>query len=445
MTRRDPAPTTRRTFIKQGSATLAGASLLSASVFAGSRQQPLRVALVGCGGRGAGAASQALSTREDVKLVAMADAFSDRLEGTHAELTKRHADRMDVPPERRYVGFDAFEKAMTDDVEVVILATPPGFRPLHFEHAVSLGKHVFMEKPVAVDAPGVRRVLQAAVDARAKNLKVGVGLQRHHSARYQETVKRIQDGEIGDPLLLRCYWNGGGVWTRARKPGMTEMEYQMRNWYYFNWLCGDHIVEQHIHNLDVGCWVKDMYPVEANGMGGGEERMSGDDTKSQIFDHTFVEYTFPDGTKMYSQGRHLRGGWGQINEFAHGSKGTSRIGHSIMPFGKDIIRMRGKGGGHQQEQHDLVEALVAGKIYNEGDYGAMSTFTAIPGREACYSGKKLNAKELLEEGRDYCPGIDKYTMDTNPPAMPDAEGHYPVAVPGEYDAKPNKKPKKSKK
>jgi len=439
--------TTRRTFLGQSSTTLSAAALAGAvantAYAAGSDQ--IKVALIGCGGRGTGAVGQIMNTKGNTRLVALADAIPAKMEGCLRRLTEKHGRKVDVPPERVFSGLQGYKAAIDADVDLVVIATPPGFKPQQFEYAVNKGRHVFMEKPVASDAPGVRRVLAAAEESKRKKLLVAVGLQRRHEPRYIETIKRLQDGAIGDILLQRVYWNGGGIGYRRRQKAQTEMAFQVNNWYHFMWASGDQICEQHIHNLDVGCWVTGMYPVEANGMGGREMRLGGDRTKSQIFDHTFVEYTFEDGTKMYSQGRHLRGGWGQINEFAHGSKGTSRIGHSIMPFGKDIIRMRGKGGGHQQEQHDLVEALVAGKIYNEGDYGAMSTFTAIPGREACYSGKKLNAKELLEEGRDYCPGIDKYTMDTNPPAMPDAEGHYPVAVPGEYDAKPNKKPKKSKK
>ncbi|MED6335396.1 MAG: Gfo/Idh/MocA family oxidoreductase, partial [Planctomycetota bacterium] len=229
-----PTPSTRRTFLKQGSAAaLLGSALLTdaARARAGARgDDTLRVALIGCGGRGRGAANQALSTAGPVKLVAMADAFEDQLESAHAVISKHAGDRVDVPPERRFVGFDAYEKAIACDVDVVILATPPGFRPIHFEHAVAEGKHVFMEKPVAVDAPGIRRVLAAAAVAKEKNLKVGVGLQRHHSAKYNETVQRIRDGAIGELVLLRCYWNSGGVWVRPRKEGQSEMEYQMRNW-----------------------------------------------------------------------------------------------------------------------------------------------------------------------------------------------------------------------
>jgi predicted dehydrogenase len=422
----------RRTFVKSSAAAGAALYIPQHAIYSGGRDE-IKVAVIGCGGRGSGAANQILNTKGTTKLVAVADAFPEKARGRLDNIAKRHGAKVDVPEDRLFGGLDGYKKAIDSDVDVVVIATPPAFKPQQFEYAIKQGKHVFMEKPVASDAPGVRRVLAANKVAKAKNLMVGIGLQRRHEERYKNCVKALQDGAIGDINLLRVYWNGGGIWYRNRTPQMTEMGFQVNNWYHFTWASGDQICEQHIHNIDVGCWVKGMFPVEANGMGGRGQRMGGDARKSQIFDHTMVEFTFEDGTKMISQGRHLRGGWNQIAEYAHGSKGTSRIGHSISPFGKNRIRMKGKGGGHQQEQHDLIESLMAGNIYNEGDYGAMSTFTAILGREACYSGKSLKAKDLLARGRDYCPGIDKYTMETNPPAMPDANGFYPVAEPGKYN------------
>ena len=317
----------------------------------------------------------------------------------------------------------------------MIIAPPPGFKPQQFEAAVKAGKHIFMEKPVASDAVGIRRVLASVEESKKKNLMVGIGLQRRHEAQYLETVGRIQDGAIGDVVATRVYWNGGGIWYRNRTPEQTEMGFQCNNWYHFNWLSGDQICEQHIHNLDVGCWVKGEYPVKCNGMGGRGLRMDGDATKSQIFDHTFCEYTFSDGSKMFSQGRHLAGGWGQVAEFAHGTKGTANVsGSSISGEGGDwTFDKKKRQQGHQQEQNDLIAALGRGEIYNEGEYGAMSTFTAILGREACYSGKELMWDELLENGRELAPGIDDYTMDTTPPASPGPDGKYPVPVPGKYN------------
>ena len=338
-----------------------------------------------------------------------------------------------MPDERIFTGLDAYRHAIDVDCDLVVIATPPGFKPQQFEYAVSKGRHVFMEKPVATDAPGVRRVLTSVEESKKKNLLVAVGLQRRHEPRYIETVQRLHDGAVGDIICQRVYWNGGGIWYRDRQPGATEMEFQCDNWYHFNWICGDQIVEQHIHNIDVGCWVKGQYPVECNGMGGGEQRMGGDRTKSQIFDHTFCEYTFADGTKMFSQGRHLSGAWSHVGEAVHGSKGTADPNGSITSADGDW-RFRGHSpGGHQQEQHDLIEAIMAGNIYNEGEYGAKSTFAAILGREACYSGKIIKWDELLARGRELAPGIDDYTMDTDPPAMPGPDRKYPVPTPGRYD------------
>ena len=332
-------------------------------------------------------------------------------------------------------GFDAYKNAIdsVDDLDLVIIATPPGFKPQQFEYAVNQGKHIFMEKPVASDAPGVRRVLDSVAESKKKNLMVGIGLQRRHENQYKETIARIHDGAIGDIICQRVYWNGGGIWYRNRTADQTEMGFQTNNWYHFNWLSGDQICEQHIHNLDVGCWVKGEYPVECNGMGGRGMRMDGDATKSQIFDHTFCEYTFADGTKMFSQGRHLKGAWNNVGEAVHGSKGTSDPSGTIEGENPFQFDKKNRQQGHQQEQHDLIAALMRGEIYNEGEYGAHSTFTAILGREACYSGKILKWDDLLENGRDLCPGIDEYTMDSDPPTMPGEDGKYPVPVPGKYN------------
>jgi len=262
-------PVTRRNFLQTTSlaagALATGLSIERTAHAAG--DDLLKIALIGCGGRGSGAASQALSTKGNIKLIAMADAFRDRLESSHNELKKSAGDRVDVPEENKFIGFDAYKKAIAL-ADVVILATPPGFRPIHFEEAVKQGKHIFMEKPVAIDGAGVKQVLAAAEEAKKKNLKVGVGLQRHHQIGYIETIKRLHDGAIGDILAARCYWNDGGVWVKERQPNQTEMEYQMRNWYYFVWIGGDHIVEQHIHNLDVINWVKNDFPIRCHGIGG---------------------------------------------------------------------------------------------------------------------------------------------------------------------------------
>src|ERR1043165_976490 len=283
---KNAAAVNRRSFLQTTSTVVGGAlvgalSIERAAHAAGSDE--IKIALIGCGGRGSGAANQALSTEGKIKLIAMADAFPDRLNSSLNELKKAKAEKVDVPDEHKFIGFDAYKKAI-ELADVVILATPPGFRPMQFEEAVRAGKNVFTEKPVASDAAGVRKFLAAAEEAKKKNLKVGVGLQRHHQAGYIETMKRLHDGAIGDIVSMRCYWNGSRPWQKKRadlekqygRP-LTEMEYQMRNWYYFVWTCGDHIDEQHIHNLDVINWVKKGPPVKARGMGGREITNGPDD------------------------------------------------------------------------------------------------------------------------------------------------------------------------
>lgn len=424
----------RRSFIKTASATAAGiaaASQIARTAHAQGSDE-IRFVLVGCGGRGTGAADQIMDAKGKTKLVAVADAFGRNAKNSLDNLSRKHKDKVDVSEEKVFTGLDAYKRAIDVDCDLVVIATPPGYKPQQFEYAVNKGKHVFMEKPVASDAAGVRRVLKSVEESKKKNLMVAIGLQRRHEPSYMETIKRIHDGAIGDVLCTRVYWNGGGIWHRGRQDGQTEMAYQTNNWYHFNWLSGDQICEQHIHNLDVGCWLKGSYPVECNGMGGGEMRMGGDRRLSQIFDHTFCEYTFADGTKMYSQGRHLEGGWNNVSEFAHGTKGTSDPSGWIK--GENAWEYKGpRPNGHAQEQLDLVAALQAGEIYNEGEYGAKSTFCAILGREACYSGKVLKWDELLAKGKDICPGIDEYTMDSTPPTMPNEEGYYPVPIPGKYN------------
>jgi predicted dehydrogenase len=358
----------------------------------------------------------------------MADAFKDRLEGALNNIKQAQGAKVDVPAERQFVGFDGYKQAMAL-ADVVILATPPGFRPFHFEEAVKQGKHVFMEKPVATDGPGVRRVLAAAAEAKAKNLKVGVGLQRHHQPGYIETLKRIHDGAIGDITSLRVYWNDGGVWVNPRKPGQTEMEHQMRNWYYFNWLCGDHICEQHIHNLDVGNWIKNAYPVRCHGMGGRQVRTAKE--YGEIFDHHAVEYEYADGSRMYSQCRHIRGAWSSVSEHCVGTKGHADVsGHQIRVTGADAWRFRGTKAvdPYQQEHDDLFAAIRSNTEFNEAFNGAKSSLTAIMGRMATYGGKMVEWDAALNSNITLSP--DAFTWDAAMKSLPDAEGFYPIAVPG---------------
>jgi predicted dehydrogenase len=399
----------------------------------------IKIGLVGCGGRGTGAAAQALNTQAKsgpVKLIAMADVFEDNVEKRYKALLGNYGKQMDVPQERRFHGFDAYKKLMETDCDLVILATAPGFRPLHFEAAVKADKHIFMEKPVATDPEGVRKVVAANQQAKQKNLLVQVGLQRRHEERYQETIGRLQDGAIGDINFMRAYWNGGGVWVRSRADlskaynrKLTEMEYQMRNWYYFNWLCGDHICEQHIHNLDVINWLKQGFPVKASGIGGRQARRGID--HGEIYDHHMVEYHYADGSVLLSQCRHIRGCTNNVSEHAHGSHGYSNISTaSISRYdGKKWSYGRGGGGGHQQEHYDLFADLRDGRRPNEADYGAASTLTAIMGRLCTYSGKELTWDQVLHSKVSL--GVKDFeSMDDTPPVLPDMDGRYKVTMPG---------------
>ena len=434
--------TTRREFIKSSSLVVAGGALagslgIARTAHAGA-DETIKVALIGCGGRGSGAITDCLDAKPNVKLIAMADLFEDRLNDAYRRLTVRgsHKDRIDVPADRRFSGFDAYQKAIDAGADLVILATPPGFRPIHFEAAVKAGKHVFMEKPVATDAAGVRRVLAAAEESKKKNLGVGVGLQRRHEKRYLETMKRLKDGAIGDIIAMRVYWNGTTPWKHGRaqleaKHGtLTEMAYQCRNWYYFTWICGDHIVEQHIHNMDVGNWLKDAHPVRANGMGGCEVRKEKD--TGETFDHHYVEFTYADGSKMYSQCRHIPNCYSPVEEHAHGTKGQVNIsGGTIEPTGGErwrYGRSRNDANPYKQEHVDLLESIASGKPYNEAEYGATSTMTAILGRMCTYSGQELTWNDALNSSISIMP--KEYSFDATPPVLPDKDGNYARAIPG---------------
>ncbi|MEP3477973.1 MAG: Gfo/Idh/MocA family oxidoreductase [Fuerstiella sp.] len=432
----------RRDFLKTSTTAAAGASLVSSlsAVQAAhtSYDETVRLGMIGCGGRCTGAAGQAMNTEGPTKLVAMCDAFDDRLQGSLKTLQRKHKDKVDVPKERQFVGFDGYKALLDTDIDLVLIATPPGFRPIHFEAAVNAGKHVFAEKPVAVDPAGIRRFLGAVQKSKEKDLLVQIGLQRRHEPAYIETIKRLQDGAIGDIVAARAYWNGGGVWTRNRQPGQTEMEYQMRNWYYFNWLCGDHIVEQHIHNLDVINWLMGGAPVKAQGQGGRQVRTGKEN--GEIFDHHFVEFTYGDtpfgnGVTMQSQCRHIKKCWNKVDEFAHGSNGSCHIGKGIL-FDKNGNETwsYGKGGrgGHQEEHHDLFRDFRAGKRPNEGEYGAMSTMTSILGRMCTYSGQEISMADALASEVVRSP-IDKFTsMSDTPPVQPNEDMTYNIPVPGEY-------------
>ena len=465
MTKRKKKNTSRREFLQNGSklavagaaiGTIAAPELSIAKSAHAFGSDTIKIGLVGCGGRGTGAANQAMNTNSgNVELHAMADAFENRLEGSLKSCMAEHGGKVSVPKAKQFVGFDAYKKVLDSDIDLVILATPPGFRPLHVEAAIEADKHVFMEKPVGVDAPGIRRVIRAGELAKKKGKAIAVGLQRRHEGAYRDTIEQLQAGLIGDLIHTRVYWNGGGVWIRPREVGETELEYQMKNWYYFNWLCGDHIVEQHIHNLDVANWLMGDYPVKAQGMGGRQVRTQKD--TGQIFDHHAVEFTYANGHRLLSHCRHIPGCWRKVNEYTHGSKGYANIGAGEIfdSAGKRIFKAKdgpGQRGGHQQEHHDLFADLLAGKIPNEAEYGAKSTFTAIFGRMATYSGKEIKWEDAINSKIQLC-DVDALTGMGDPaPVNPDADGNYPIPVPGkgfadviDWDLAPKKKKKKKKK
>src|SRR6187402_2239484 len=428
----------RREFVKQTS-LLAGSLMMAplasnAGFFNSSVDDTIKVALIGCGGRGTGAAMQALLTKQNVKLVAMADAFRDRLDDCFSALTDENSDegnvkaKVAVTEETKFVGFDAYQKAIPL-ADVVILTTPPGFRPIHFEEAIKQGKHVFMEKPVATDPAGVKKVLDAAAIAKQKKLNVVVGLQRHYQNSYLELFKRKD--LIGDITSAQVWWNNDGVWVNKRKEGQTEMEYQMRNWYYFNWLCGDHIVEQHIHNIDVINWFKGGYPVKAQGMGGRQVRKGKD--HGEIFDHHYVEFQYADGSVLNSQCRHIPGTMSKVDELLIGTKGKIFCGaaHIKDNSGKVIFQFdrKNENDPYQSEHDELFAAIAKGEYkFADAENGAKSTMTAIFGRMATYSGQVLNWEKTLNSGISLQP--KQYDWNSAPPVLPNDDGYYPIAIPG---------------
>ena len=439
MIKRSMTETNRRDFLQVGGTAAAAATLSSAlpvQPLFGSGvhiegRETIRIGLIGCGGRGAGAAVQAMNTQSgNVELVACGDVFENRLKDSIATCRENHKDKVKVTDDQAFVGFDAYKRVLDSEAELVILATPPGFRPLHFEAAIAAGKHVFMEKPVAVDAPGVRRILAATEIAKQKGLAVGVGLQRRHERAYRETIEQLQNGLIGDLVFAKAYWNQGSLWVVPKRPGMSELEYQVRNWLYFNWLSGDHIVEQHIHNLDVINWVANDYPVSARGMGGRQVRVGA--RHGEIFDHHAIEYTYANGMVMLSQCRQIPDCWNQVSEHIYGTKGECDIagGRIVDRSGQVLFQTRAGRDGHQQEHHDLFEDIRKGVIPNEGEYGAKSTLTAIMGRLATYTGREIKWDDLLKSDIALADYDAIANLEHQAPVQPNEKGEYDYPLPG---------------
>jgi len=422
---------TRRRFMKATTGAVVASSAATAvpksAHAAGS--DVIKIGLVGCGGRGTGATKQALAADKGNRLVAMGDAFADRLEGSLGTLGRQEgvSDQIDVPKERQFVGFDAY-KNVIDNVDVVLLATPPGFRPAHLKAAVEAGKHVFAEKPVAVDAPGIRSVLATCELAAKKNLSVVSGLCLRYSYGFQDIATRIHDGQIGRVTSLRANDYRGGIWVKPRRPDWSDMTYQMRNWYYFTWLSGDFNVEQHVHFLDVCAWaMQDQYPTSAIGMGGRLVRTG--EEYGHIFDHHSVVYTWDDGPDMHSNTRQMRGCKNLLSAQVVGTKGVANFsersgGLWIEPHGKPEKRYvyRGESNNFYQTEHDELFASVrSGKPINNGDYMAKSTMLAVLGRMCTYTGQQITWEQAMASREKLGPA--KLAWDT-PLETP------PVAQPG---------------
>jgi len=429
----------RREFLRRTGAATALAAAAIPHVHAG-EDNTITVALVGCGGRGTGAAADALATTSGpTKLVAMADVFDYRIQGSHGNLSQRFPSQVDVPAERRFLGFDAYKRAIDclGPNGVAILATPPVFRPPHLEYAVAKGVNVFMEKSFAVDAPGIRRVLAAGEAAARKNLKIAGGLMSRHSPALEAAVERIHAGVIGEVVTCWAYREHGPVGFAPKDPGMSEVAHQIRNFSNFTWLNGSFLLDWLIHNLDVCCWVKGAWPVSCQGQGGRQVRMAPD----QLFDHYAVEYSFPDGTRLFGQGRHMDNCWGFFGDIIHGAKGSAVLGEGIreprifkawkQTPENQIWEFKGEFGNQYRIEHErLFEAIRRDKPYNETERCAYATLVGVLGRMAAESGREVTWREALASDLVLAPNVEQLTMDGEPPVAPDAQGRYPVAMPG---------------
>jgi predicted dehydrogenase len=401
-------PTSRRDFLTT-SAGLAGAAVLTglAPAVHAAGSDTLRIGLIGCGGRGTGAAAQALRADPNVKLVAMGDMFGDRLQSSLANLKKdgELAQRIDVKPETCFTGFDAYKKVIASGVDVVLLTTPPGFRPLHLKAAVEAGKHIFCEKPMAVDAPGVRSVLATVHEAKKRNLAVVAGFCYRYEKAKREVMKRVHDGDIGEITALQCTYNTGGLWHRSREDGWDDTTYQLRNWLYFTWLSGDHIVEQACHSLDKMAWaMKDVPPLKAVGAGGRQSRTGKE--YGHIFDHHAVVYEYTNGLKMFHFCRQQDNCAKEVTDYVFGTKGVAEImRHRIRgarPW--SLRRQRGvKDDMYQNEHDELFASIRAGKPINDGERMASSTLMAIMGRMATYTGQEITWQLALNSKEDLTP------------------------------------------
>jgi predicted dehydrogenase len=416
----------RRNFIKASAAvSLAALTSGSSRVFAAGSDK-LRVGLIGCGGRGTGAARDCVRSSDNVEIVALGDLFRDRVDKSLNNLKEElPAEAVKVTEDTCFVGFDAYEKVIGGGVDMVILGTPPHFRPAHLKAAIEAGKHVFMEKPVAVDPVGIRSVIASSELAAEKKLAIVAGTQRRHQDHYLEIIKRIRNGAVGEIVSGQCYWNQGALWVNAAKKnfkkkkelGWSDMEYQCRNWLFFTWLSGDHIVEQHVHNLDVINWAIGSHPVKCLGMGGRQART--EPQFGNIYDHFAVEYEYPNGVRVLSMCRQTEGCSGRVSERVVGTDGSTYTdGSNASIEGPNAYKYEGKSPNpYVQEHADLIASIREGKPLNEGRRIAESTLTAIMGRMSAYTGREIKWDWVMNKSKlDLTPSV--YRMGVNPVAIP---------------------------
>jgi predicted dehydrogenase len=406
-----PRPS-RRSFLRNSAVAAVGTASMAhvPNAFAAGADE-IKVGVIGCGGRGTGAAEnicEAANGTHNVKIHALADVFQGQVDRCADQLSKNDVvgDKFDVSDERKFAGFDAYQQVI-DCCDLIILATPPGFRPQHIEATIKAGKNLFTEKPVAVDGTGIRKVLASAEEAKKKGLAVVAGTQRRHQSGYIESMRRIADGALGDVITARVFWNQGNIWVRPRQPGMDDMAYQLHNWYHFLWLCGDHIVEQHVHNLDVARWAfGDEHPSSCVGMGG--QQVNTGEGFGQSYDHFAVDFAFPSGRHVLSMCRQIDGCDKDVSEYIVGSRGEAHLMPGNYSFPDGRIRARGEVNPYVQEHIDLLDSIASGQPINELEQVAYSTLTAIMGRDSAYTGKEITWEEALNSTLDTFPSELKW-------------------------------------
>jgi len=419
-----PAAVSRRNFIRASAAASMAALAAPGSRIYAAGSDKLRVGLIGCGGRGTGAATDCVKSSDNVEIVAMGDIFQDHLDKSLATLSRKVDDKVSVTDDTSFTGFDAYEKVLACDIDMVILATPPHFRPMHLRAAIEAGKHVFMEKPVAVDPVGIRSVIESSQLAKQKGLAIVAGTQRRHQEHYLEVMKRVHAGDIGEIVAGQCYWNQGGLWVKKKLVDWSDMEWQCRNWLYFTWLSGDHIVEQHVHNLDVINWAIGSHPVKCLGMGGRQVRTGPE--YGNIFDHFAVEYEYANGARVLSMCRQIEGCAERVSEQVVGTNGSVYTdGSNGYIEGPNAYKYEGKSPNpYEQEHADLIASIRNGRPLNEGRRIAESTMTAIMGRISAYTGRALQWDWVMNASR----------LDLSPPTYEFGDLPVrPVAVPGKTE------------